>query len=225
MRKERMEQSVSGKRRMPKLPKIPPMTVRRLSAYYRILRSLESHGDTEPLSSEKMSHLTGFTAAQVRRDLAYFGSFGKRGVGYDIAELQNSLRSILGIDHPWSLALVGVGNLGTALLSYRGFSAQGFHIVSAFDSDATKHGRRFGSIVVRPMEDLPRAVREDGIALAIVAVPAGEAQAVVDAVVAAGIKGILNFAPAQLQVPRGVNLARVDLSIEIEYLTYLLTNT
>jgi redox-sensing transcriptional repressor len=201
------------------------MTVRRLSTYYRILRALETQGDTEPLSSEKMSRLTGFTAAQVRRDLAYFGSFGKRGVGYDIAELQQSLRSILGIDHRWNIALIGVGNLGTAVMSYPNFAAQGFHIVAAFDSDASKHGRRFGSIVVRPMEDLRRAAQEQHISMAIVAVPAKEAQPVVDAVVAAGIKGILNFAPVKLNVPRGVNLARVDLSIEIEYLSYLLTNS
>lgn len=211
--------------KVPRIPKIPEMTVRRLSTYYRILRTLESQGDTEPLSSEKMSRLTGFTAAQVRRDLAYFGSFGKRGVGYDIAELQQSLRSILGIDRRWNLALIGVGNLGTAVMSYPNFAAQGFHIVSAFDNDASKHGRRFGHIVVRPMEDLPRTVVEQQIAMAIVAVPAKEAQQVVDAVVAAGIKGILNFAPVKLQVPRGIALARVDLSIEIEYLSYLLTNS
>jgi redox-sensing transcriptional repressor len=208
-----------------KVPRIPPMTVRRLSTYYRILRNLESLGDTEPLSSERMSQLTGFTAAQVRRDLAYFGSFGKRGVGYDIAELQQSLRAILGIDHKWSIALIGVGNLGTALLSYRGFSTQGFHIQSAFDSDATKHGRRFGNIVVRPLDELPQAAREEGIHMAIVAVPAVEAQTVVDAIVESGIKGILNFAPAQIQVPKGVYLSSVDLSIEIEYLSYLLTNS
>ena len=210
--------------RLPKVPKIPPMTVRRLSTYYRILRALEAQGDTEPLSSERMSHLTGFTAAQVRRDLAYFGSFGKPGVGYDIAGLQQSLRSILGIDRRWPIALIGVGNLGTALLSYRGFVTQGFHIVAAFDSDATKHGRRFGNIVVRPMEELPRAVREQHVSMAIVAVPAAEAQRVVDEAVAAGIKGILNFAPVMLHVPRAVHLQSVDLSIEIEYLSYLLTN-
>ena len=215
----------AAKLSMPKVPKIPKMTVRRLSDYYRILRTLESQGDTEPLSSEKMSRLTGFTAAQVRRDLAYFGSFGKRGVGYDISELQQSLRTILGIDHPWSIALIGVGNLGTALLSYPGFSSQGFHIVAAFDSDATKHGRRFGSIVVRPLEDLPEAAQEGHISMAIVAVPASEAQLVADTVVSAGIKGILNFAPVKLQVPNGVYLEKVDLSIEIEYLSYLLTNS
>jgi redox-sensing transcriptional repressor len=219
-----MAQSDPQPRPMIKVPRIPPMTVRRLSTYYRILRTLEALGDTEPLSSERMSQLTGFTAAQVRRDLAYFGSFGKRGVGYDIQELQSSLRAILGIDRQWAIALVGVGNLGMALLSYRGFSSQGFHITAAFDSDATKHGRRFGSIVVRPVEDLARAATEENIQMAIVTVPPAEAQRVVDQVVAAGIKGILNFAPAQLQVPKGVWLVRVDLSIEIEYLSYLLTN-
>jgi redox-sensing transcriptional repressor len=210
---------------MPKVPRIPPMTVRRLSTYYRILKQLEAQGDTEPLSSERMSQLTGFTAAQVRRDLAYFGSFGKRGVGYDIAELQYSLKEILGLDHPWSIALIGAGNLGTALLSYPGFSARGFHFVAAFDADATKHGRRFGNIVVRPIEELPTAVQEQHISMAVLAVPAGEAQRVADAVVSAGIKGILNFAPVQLQVAKDVHLARVDLSIEIEYLSYLLTNS
>lgn len=220
-----MEQPLAAHPRMPKVPKIPPMTVRRLSTYYRILRGLESQGDMEPLSSERMSHLTGFTAAQVRRDLAYFGSFGKRGVGYDIAELQQSLRSILGIDRQWSIALIGVGNLGTALLSYPGFSTRGFHIVAAFDNDATKHGRRFGNIVVRPLEHLPLAVRDQNITMAIVAVPAVEAQHVVDAATAAGIKGILNFAPVKLQVPREIHLDTVDLSIEIEYLSYLLTNS
>jgi redox-sensing transcriptional repressor len=210
---------------LPKVPKIPKMTVRRLSDYYRILRTLESQGDTEPLSSEKMSRLTGFTAAQVRRDLAYFGSFGKRGVGYDIGELQQSLRSILGIDHPWSIGLIGVGNLGTALLSYPGFRSQGFHIVAAFDSDATKHGRRISNVVVRPLDDLAEAAQDLHITMAIVAVPAGEAQAVVDAAVGAGIKGILSFAPVKLQVPRDVFLEKVDLSIEIEYLSYLLTNS
>src|SRR5919201_4358938 len=113
----RMQEQVAVRPGLPKVPKIPPMTVRRLSTYYRILRALEAQGDTEPLSSERMSHLTGFTAAQVRRDLAYFGSFGQRGVGYDIAALQQSLRSILGIDHPWQIAHIGAVNPGTAKLS------------------------------------------------------------------------------------------------------------
>lgn len=208
----------------PAVPKIPKMTVRRLSDYYRILRTLESQGDTEPLSSEKMAHLTGFTAAQVRRDLASFGSFGTRGVGYDVGGLQQRLRTILGLDHPWMMAVVGVGNLGTALLSYPGFRAQGFHIAAAFDSAATKHGRRLGTVVVRPLEDLAEVVREQHLSIAMLAVPAGEAQSVVETVVAAGIKGLLSFAPVKLQVPPGIALETVDLSIEIEHLSYLLTN-
>jgi redox-sensing transcriptional repressor len=171
-----------------------------------------------------MSELTGFTAAQVRRDLAYFGTFGKRGVGYPVGELQSSLRSILGIDRSWTLALVGVGNLGTALLSYRNFIQQGFVFAGAFDDDPAKHGRVFGEVRVRPMADLPEAVRDQQIALAIVAVPGNEAQDVVDQVVRAGIRGILNFAPVKVRVPPGIHLSRVDLSIEIEYLAYLLTN-
>ena len=141
-----------------------------------------------------------------------------------MAELQHSLRTILGIDHPWPIALVGAGNLGTAMLAYPGFRAQGFHIVAAFDVDATKHGRRIGHIVVRPMEELPEAARELHIQMAILSVPASGAQTVADAVVQAGIKGILNFAPVQLHVPKDVHVARVDLTIEIEYLSYLLTN-
>jgi redox-sensing transcriptional repressor len=171
-----------------------------------------------------MAHLTGFTAAQVRRDLAYFGSFGTRGVGYDIRGLQQSLRAILGLDHPWAMALVGVGNLGTALLSYPGFRSQGFYLAAAFDSDATKHGRRLGTVVVRPLEDLAEVAQEQHLSMAILAVPAGEAQSAVETVVAAGIKGILSFAPVKLQVPSGIALETVDLSIEIEHLAYLLTN-
>ncbi len=204
--------------------RIPQMTIRRLSTYYRVARSLEACGELEPLSSDRMSRLTGFTAAQVRRDLAYFGSFGKRGVGYPVGELQASLRTILGIDRGWRLALVGVGNLGTALLSYRNFAHQGFEIAGAFDADPKKHGRAFGPLRVRPMTELPGAVREEQISIAIVAVPGDEAQAVVDVVVGSGIRGILNFAPVKVRVPAGVHLSRVDLSIEIEYLAYLLTN-
>lgn len=204
--------------------RIPEMTVRRLSTYYRVVRTLEATGEVEPLSSERMSVLTGFTAAQVRRDLAYFGTFGKRGVGYPVGELQSSLRSILGIDRAWTIALVGVGNLGTALLSYRNFTQQGFVIAGAFDADPAKHGREFGDVSVRPMTELPYAVRERQIALAIVAVPGEEAQDVVDQVVRAGVRGILNFAPVKVRVPPGIHLSRVDLSIEIEYLAYLLTN-
>ena len=125
-------------------------------------------------------------------------------MGYDIGELQQSLRAILGIDHAWAIALVGVGNLGTALLSYPA-SAQGLHR-RAFDSGATKHGRRLGNVVVRPLEDLAEAVQEQHLSMAILAVPAGEAQNVVDTVVGAGIKGILSFAPVKLQVPQGVFL-------------------
>lgn len=200
------------------------MTVRRLSTYYRVLRALEAQGDLEPISSDKVSELTGFTAAQVRRDLAYFGSFGTRGVGYDVPELRRSVASILGIDREWRIALVGVGNLGTALLAYPGFAAQGFHIVAAFDSDRNKVGRRYGEVVVRSPAELPRAVAEERLSIGVAAVPAPSAQQVADLLVAAGIRAILNFAPVKLVVPFGIHLASIDLAIEMEYLSYLLTN-
>lgn len=204
--------------------RIPEMTIRRLSTYYRVVRTLQAAGDVEPLSSERMSWLTGFTAAQVRRDLAYFGTFGRRGVGYPVGELQASLRAILGIDREWKLALIGVGNLGTALLSYRNLTEQGFEFAAAFDSDSSKHGRPFGPLRVRPMSDLAECVRSEQIALAVITVPGDDAQDVVDQVVSAGIRGILNFAPVKVHVPPGIHLSRVDLSIEIEYLAYQLTN-
>ena len=203
---------------------VPESTVRRLSTYYRLLQTLAAQSEGEQVSSGKIAALTGFTAAQVRRDLAYFGTFGRRGVGYENRELQRSLATILGIDRGWRIALVGVGNLGQALLSYRGFPRQGFHVVAAFDRDPQKVGQIVRRVRVRPMSALPAAVRSLNLQMAVIAVPADSAQEVAAAVVAAGITGILNFAPTKLAVPEQVHLQNVDLSIEIEYLSYLLTH-
>ena len=203
---------------------VPESTVRRLSTYYRLLQTLAAQHDGEHVSSGKIAALTGFTAAQVRRDLAYFGTFGRRGVGYENQELQRSLATILGIDRGWRIALVGVGNLGLALLSYRGFPRQGFHVVAAFDRDPDKIGQRVRRVLIRPMSAMPAAVRALDLQMAVIAVPADSAQEVAAAVVAAGITGILNFAPTKLAVPEHVHLQNVDLSIEIEYLSYLLTH-
>ncbi len=201
--------------------KAPQMAIRRLSMYYRTLASLREQG-VENVSSEHLSELTGSTAAQVRRDLAYFGSFGRRGVGYEVRTLQAHMREILGIGQGWPMALVGVGNLGSALLAYDGFPRQGFRIVEAFDSDPRRVGTVVRDVVVKPMDQLRDTIQARKIAMALVAVPAKAAQGVTQQLIDAGVRCLLNFAPISLKVPPDVYLASVDLSIEVEYLSYLL---
>jgi len=200
---------------------VPPTTVRRLSTYYRVLGAVQSEGQPN-VSSEALAVLTGFTAAPVRRDLAYFGSFGKRGVGYAVPALRQRLASILGIDRGWRIGLVGVGNLGRALMAYPGFNNQGFDVVAAFDSDAAVIGSTINGTRVLSAGDLAHTVRADRIDMVIVTVPARAAQKVVDQAVAAGVRAILNFAPTQLRVPAHVQLSNVDLAVEVEYLSYSL---
>lgn len=200
---------------------VPPTTVRRLSTYYRVLGTVQADGQPN-VSSETLAALTGFTAAQVRRDLAYFGSFGKRGVGYAVSALRQRLAAILGIDRGWRIGLVGVGNLGRALMAYPGFNNQGFDAVAAFDSDPAVIGSVVSGQRVRPIGDLAAAVHDERIDMVIVTVPAGAAQRVVDQAVAAGVRAILNFAPTQLRVPSHVQLSNVDLAVEVEYLSYSL---
>ena len=197
--------------------------IRRLSTYYRVLSSQQAQG-VQNISSEALSGLTGFTAAQVRRDLAYFGSFGKRGVGYAVSELLRELAAILGIDRSWRIGLIGVGNLGMALLSYPGFARQGFHIVTAYDLDPRKVGAQFGSVRVESVDRMAESMREHSIEIVMLAVPANAAQGAAEWAVAGGARAILNFAPVQLQLPPHVQLASVDLSLEVEYLTYSLTH-
>jgi redox-sensing transcriptional repressor len=174
------------------------------------------------VSSEALASLTGFTAAQVRRDLAYFGSFGKRGVGYAVSSLRQRLAAILGIDRGWRIGLVGVGNLGRALMAYPGFNNQGFDVVAAFDSDGSVVGSTVNGQCVLPVGALEKTVRDENIDMVIVTVPASGAQEVVDQAVAAGVRAILNFAPTQLRVPPHVQLSNVDLAVEVEYLSYSL---
>lgn len=201
---------------------VPPTTIRRLSTYYRVLTALDEDGSTNQ-SSELISQLTGFTAAQVRRDLAYFGSFGKRGVGYAVHPLKNHLASILGITLGWKIGLIGVGNLGRALLAYRGFTEQGFDLVAAFDNSHAVIGESINGINVQNIDNLAMTVSTERIDIAIITVPELTAQAVVDQAVAAGIQAILNFAPKQLHVPAHVELSNVDLAMEVEYLSYTLS--
>ena len=199
--------------------KIPEPAIPRLSLYYRAL--LESR-KTDIISSEELANLTGVTAAQVRKDLTYFGQFGTPGRGYQVNELRTRIISILGTDRCWNVALVGAGNLGSAFLSYNGFRKQGFNIICAFDADIRKIGKIFDGIKIQDIRELPDTIKEKDVKMGIVAVPANLAQEVVDILVKAKIKAILNFAPARPQVPDGVQLLNIDLSIELERLAYFL---
>jgi redox-sensing transcriptional repressor len=176
---------------------VPKAVVSRLSLYLRELQHLVRDGN-ETTSSTQLGKLLGFTDAQVRKDLAYFGQFGYPGIGYRCNELIEAIRRILGTNQPWSLAIVGLGNLGRALMGYRGFQHQGFRIVAAFDIDPAKVGKSIEGVPVHHLDDCSRIAQEHNIRLAIIAVPSAAAQRVADALVAAGIEGILNFAPVTL---------------------------
>jgi redox-sensing transcriptional repressor len=204
-----------------KIPKIPEMTVRRLSVYTRCLQQLEEDG-IKTISSQDLAERFNLNSAQVRKDLAYFGEFGVRGIGYYVSGLKAELQKILGLDREWPVALVGFGNLGSALFHYKGFARQGFRIVAVFDDDPAKHGRLEDGVPIMSLRDLPREVKARGIQIAILAVPAEAAPGVTDRLVASGIKAILNFAPSRLRPPRDVRLKNVDLSIELETLSFYL---
>jgi redox-sensing transcriptional repressor len=202
-------------------PKIPEMTIRRLSVYTRCLLQLEEDG-VKTISSQDLAERFNLNSAQVRKDLAYFGEFGVRGIGYYVSGLKAELQRILGLDREWPVALVGFGNLGSALFHYRGFGRQGFRIVAVFDDDPAKHRHEVHGVPVFAARDLAREVRARSIQIGIVAVPAENAQSVTDQLVAAGIKAVLNFAPTRIRVPRDVRLKDVDLSIELETLSFYL---
>ena len=200
-------------------PKIPVTTVNRLSLYLRVFSQIEATGD-RTVSSRQLAELSGINPAQVRKDLAYFGQFGRRGVGYDVVELKGQIRGILGLDREWNCAIVGVGHLGMALLMYRGLKAYGFNIVAAFDSDPDKISWELEGVPVYDIADLPKVAREKKLEIAVLAVPAQAAQEVAQLIASARIRAVLNFAPVQLQVPPGVVLRQVDFASELEALTY-----
>lgn len=202
----------------------PKAVVGRVSLYLRQLEAYQRQGCTT-VSSSQLGGPLSIKNAQVRKDLAFFGQFGHPGVGYRIDELIDALRHILGIDHDWPLALVGLGNLGRALIKYRGFRSRGFHIVALFDNDPSKIGLSFDGLIVEPIESLRKVAATRKIRLAILAVPADAAQNVTDLLVASGIRGLLNFAPVPLSVPPHVNLVGVDLSIQLENLAYKVQRT
>jgi redox-sensing transcriptional repressor len=197
----------------------PKAVVGRVSLYLRQLEVYQRQGQTT-VSSSQLGDPLSIKNAQVRKDLAFFGQFGHPGIGYRIEELIAALRHVLGIDREWPLALVGLGNLGRALLRYRGFRSRGFHVVALFDNDPGKIGQRFDELIVEPIESLHQAVPLRKISLALLCVPAEAAQRVADLLIASGIRGILNFAPVPLVVPPHVSLVAVDLSIQLENLAY-----
>jgi len=204
-----------------RLPKIPEMTIRRLSIYTRCLLQLEEDG-VKTISSQELAERFSLNSAQVRKDLAYFGEFGVRGIGYYVSGLKAELQRILGLDREWAVALVGFGNLGSALFHYKGFGRQGFRIAVVIDDDPAKIGREVDAVPIVASRDMAREIKARGIQIAIVAVPPEAAQTVTEQLVAAGIKAVLNFAPTRLRVTRDVRLKNVDLSIELETLSFYL---
>lgn len=203
--------------------KISAPTVMRLSEYYRVLTELDAERQLT-VSSSRLAEVGGITPSQVRKDLSYFGNFGRRGLGYNVTELRRALREILGLNRRWNVALVGAGNLGHALHSYQEFRQQGFYVRAIFDVDPSKVGEKWGDIVVSHLDDLAGIVAKEKIEIAILVTPADVAQEVADRIVETGIEGILNFAPRKLEVPDSVMLRNVNLSIALESLTFSLTS-
>lgn len=200
-------------------PHIPRPTAKRLSLYLRELESRDRH-QQETISSKQLGAALGLTDAQVRKDLAYFGQFGHPGIGYHVPELVSRLRRIMGTDRRWHAALVGAGNLGRALMSYGGWRTRGFDVVAVFDHDPARVGTVLEQHRIRPMGDLSKLVLEREIKLGIIAVPAPSAQGVADAMIDAGIRGILNFAPVRLDVHDRVSVTSVDLTVSLEQLAF-----
>jgi redox-sensing transcriptional repressor len=187
--------------------------------YLRALVDLAEAG-SGTVSSDELADAAGVNSAKVRKDLSHLGSYGTRGVGYDVAYLIHQIRRELGLTQDWPIAIVGIGNLGQALANYGGFAERGFRVAALVDADPARVGERIGSLTIAPVEQLPKLVRELGLAIGVIATPAGAAQEVADALVAAGVRSILNFAPAMLVVPPGVSVRKVDLAVELQILAY-----
>ena len=197
--------------------------MRRLSAYLRFLEDFEGRGLTT-ISSEELARRGGTTSAQVRKDLSFFGSFGKRGLGYSVPELAGQLREILGLGREWRVIIIGAGKIGAALAQYRGFRQRGFIILAAYDANPDKIGRSLDGIEVRDIARLEQDVAREHPDIAVLTVPGEEAQAVLDRVVKTGIKAVLNFAATQLQAPNDVTVKTVNMAMELEGLSFALTN-
>lgn len=205
---------------------IPSITINRLSIYHRCLEKILETGKVEELeiiSSFEIAELTGINSAQIRKDLAYFGEFGRRGLGYPLIDLNRELKKILGLDKEWSIIIAGAGNLGKALVQYKGFQKRGFIIKGIFDNNPSKIGEKLGHIFIYDIKEVEKFIQAENINIGILVVPADSAQEVADKMVAGGIKALLNFAPTHLILPPEIKLHNVDLSIEFEGLTYYLS--
>lgn len=191
--------------------------------YLRYLEELSTSGQ-ETASSDELAQLCHTTPAQVRKDLSFFGSFGKRGLGYPVQELTGRLRQILGLEHEWNIVIVGAGKIGAALANYRGFGQRGFRVAGVYDNNPEKIGQLWGEAVVQDTAQLEADVRKLDSVIAVLAIPSEDAQAVVDRLVEAGVRAILNFAPAHVTVPPHVTLKSVNMAMELEGLSFALTN-
>jgi redox-sensing transcriptional repressor len=198
---------------------IPEATVARLPIYLRALITLAERG-IATCSSEELATAAGVNSAKLRKDLSYLGSYGTRGVGYDVEYLRYQIAREIGVTQDWPVVIVGIGNLGHALANYAGFTSRGFRVVALLDSDPARLGEAVGDMRIRSMADIETVVAEQGVAIGVIATPAPAAQHVCDRLVAAGVTSILNFAPAVLTVPPGVDVRKVDLSIELQILAY-----
>lgn len=202
-------------------PHIPEVVIRRLPIYSRALDHLTGEG-VPVISSHDLGQRLGVTPAQIRKDLSYFGEFGKQGTGYDVELLRREIRAILGLNHQWKMALVGVGRLGRAIASYPDFLAQSFQVAALFDADSSKVGQEMAGLIVQPMSAIRTVVRNEGITIAIVAVPAAVGQRVVDELVECGITGVLNYAPISVTAPPHVRVRDVDPVVALQSMTYYL---
>ena len=202
---------------------VPEVVISRLPQYVRILNRLLDDG-IQVVSSQQLGEKLQVTPAQIRKDLSYFGRFGKQGRGYSVSDLLDRLRQILGINSPWNVAVVGVGRLGRAILSYPGFSPDGFRLVAAFDLNNRVVGETVGGLVVRKMDELDQVVTEEKISIAIVAVPAEFTQTVVDQLVACGVRAILNYAPITPQVREGIRIRNIDPVLSLQSMTYYISD-
>jgi len=201
--------------------RIPKETIDRLPLYLRCLNKLIDQGEKN-ISSENFSDRLNLNSAQVRKDLSYFGDFGTRGVGYKTEKLASKIKEILNLDKRWKMALVGVGNIGSALLTYRGFNQRVFEVAMAFDNDPDLIGQELNGVEIEDVSDLSERVAEEDVKIGIVAVPAPVAQEIADKLVKGGVTGILNFAPTLLDIPDDIQLAQVDITKELEQLVYYL---
>lgn len=199
--------------------RIPEATVARLPVYLRALNSLLDQ-DIRTCSSEELATAAGVNSAKLRKDLSHLGSYGTRGVGYDVEYLRYQISREIGLTQDWPVVIVGIGNLGHALANYSGFSSRGFRTVALLDADSSRHGELVAGMKIRGFHELGPIVREHGVAIGVIAVPAVSAQSVADQMVAAGIRSVLNFAPTVLSVPEGVDVRMVDLSSELQILAY-----